>query len=724
MQGGEDVQHLALKWDEAEIRRNGALLQQLCQGQGQASAHPHLLAVLGLTDAAADATRAAAHVETADAVGVSGAPPGATSAAWPCHTGLLRGSLQESNILYQEIIALKSQLQGIHHGLQQAHPPGQTKQECEQLELKQDQQQHGADSLRWKKSQPFVTDSDDDWGRDLEAREPRRRGRPLKQAGRYSKNYEAIKRYRAKKKGMNVITCQQTLVVSDPTRANPELLHNAMPGFVGQVEGLQAQLLRHRRHQKAYHVRDLAALLATYKQYVSECAALMCVIHLDKQQQEQHEEQKQQEEQGQKKQNQEQQGRGQGQGSPPLKCEASSQGLHEQHQEVQQQQGHAARAHSNNGSSSSTTITSGSPQAAQALAFPPQPFSVIEVINCWRIAKHGAVPPEVAGAAKEEGGEGQSLGELQINLETGQHEVVPVQHWHNAASEVTLRPEQLQQLAAGWQLLVRALMKLNKEREQLKQQLEAVMRNTFGVVGDVSAGPCSSQQQEAPSKSKPSRAFDRHDSASSTSSESVAHQDSACGATDTCEPPNAAQTSKSGCLPICPAAAAAAAAAPGMDAQVDSQLAEMAQDTANVQQAADMVVNSPPGSTSRSGLAASAAAGGAAGCSACPAGPFSSSDMPVAAGSLAGSSLSESFVSVAERWVVLDQYGQLADAVERNLLQGRAVVSMFGWALWQVFNDEQMGRLSVRSWPYWPLARAIVACLLGKQSVLLEKHSC
>jgi hypothetical protein len=51
--------------------------------------------------------------------------------------------------------------------------------------------------------------------------------------------------------------------------------------------------LRHRRHQKANHVRDPAALLAAYKQYVSECATLMCVIHLDKQQQEQRQEQQQ-----------------------------------------------------------------------------------------------------------------------------------------------------------------------------------------------------------------------------------------------------------------------------------------------------------------------------------------------------------------------------------------------------------------------------------------------
>jgi hypothetical protein len=61
---------------------------------------------------------------------------------------------------------------------------------------------------------------------------------------------------------------------------------------------------------------------------------------------------------------------------------------------------------------------------------------VIEVINCWRLAKHGALPTEAAGAGKGEGGPCQPLGELQMNLETGRLELVPVQHWHNTASEV------------------------------------------------------------------------------------------------------------------------------------------------------------------------------------------------------------------------------------------------------------------------------------------------
>jgi hypothetical protein len=282
--------------------------------------------------------------------------------------------------------------------------------------------------------------------------------------------------------------------------------------------------------------------------------------------------------------------------------------------------------------------------------------------------------------------------------------------WVLHHAQVDLQPEQLQQLSAGWELLVRALRKLNQDREQLKQKLAAVMLDVAAAPGDVAkaeAGPCNSQQQETPGKPRRSWAFDRHDSASSTSSESAAHQDAVCNATNIFEPTVATQT---------------AAAASRRDEKLDMQQPAPVGNAASSQPAIDMDIDLAGVPISLGSGVVNAATGGAAGPSAGASGSHPATS--VAAGGFSASGSTESFRSVKERWVVLDQYEQLADAVERNLLQGRTVVNIFGWAMWQVFNDEQMGRLSVKSWPYWPLARAIAACLLGKQSVLLEKHSC
>jgi hypothetical protein len=192
MQEGEDVQHLALNWDESEIRRNAALLQQLYHDQGCATAHPRLLAVLGLTQHAAGASGASRAACTSNAVGgaaavgAPGAPPATTSIALPCHMGRLERSVQESNMLYQDIIALKSQIQDIQHGHQHVLSLGPAKQGLEEVELLLDQaqQQHPSGYLRQKKPKSAASDSDDDWGRHLEPKQRKGRGRPLKASGR------------------------------------------------------------------------------------------------------------------------------------------------------------------------------------------------------------------------------------------------------------------------------------------------------------------------------------------------------------------------------------------------------------------------------------------------------------------------------------------------------------------------------------------------------------
>jgi hypothetical protein len=60
-------------------------------------------------------------------------------------------------------------------------------------------------------------------------------------------------------------------------------------------------------------------------------------------------------------------------------------------------------------------------------------------------------------------------------------------------------------------------------------------------------------------------------------------------------------------------------------------------------------------------------------------------------------------------------YLDLLDAVDRNLLRGRAVVMMFGWSMLCMLSAEQIGLICVHSWPFFPLIRAIVGYMLGKE---------
>jgi hypothetical protein len=63
-------------------------------------------------------------------------------------------------------------------------------------------------------------------------------------------------------------------------------------------------------------------------------------------------------------------------------------------------------------------------------------------------------------------------------------------------------------------------------------------------------------------------------------------------------------------------------------------------------------------------------------------------------------------------------YLDILDAVERNLLRGRAVVMMFGWSMLCMLSAEQIGLICVHSWPYFPLIRAIAGYMLGKEDLV------
>jgi hypothetical protein len=58
-------------------------------------------------------------------------------------------------------------------------------------------------------------------------------------------------------------------------------------------------------------------------------------------------------------------------------------------------------------------------------------------------------------------------------------------------------------------------------------------------------------------------------------------------------------------------------------------------------------------------------------------------------------------------------YLDLANAVEWNLVRGRAMVMLFGWAMLCVLGRDQIGRLCVASWPHFPLMRAVAAVLVA-----------
>lgn len=122
----------------------------------------------------------------------------------------------------------------------------------------------------------------------------------------------------------------------------------------------------------------------------------------------------------------------------------------------------------------------------------------------------------------------------------------------------------------------------------------------------------------------------------------------------------------------------------------------------------------PPGAAA----AAAAGDGGSAGVSgAVVAGGGSAG--PSAAGSSGGAvSCSVNRRTGITALELAEVYTGLLDAVERNLLRGRAVVMMFGWSILCMFSAEQIGAICVHSWPYFPLIRAVAGYMLGKEDLV------
>jgi prefoldin subunit 5 len=72
-------------------------------------------------------------------------------------------------------------------------------------------------------------------------------------------------------------------------------------------------------------------------------------------------------------------------------------------------------------------------------------------------------------------------------------------------------------------------------------------------------------------------------------------------------------------------------------------------------------------------------------------------------------------VAAAEEGIDVEGvYNKVLDAIETNLMRGRAVILLFGRSLPYVLDADQVCRACVASWPYMPIARAIIPHLLGK----------
>jgi hypothetical protein len=60
---------------------------------------------------------------------------------------------------------------------------------------------------------------------------------------------------------------------------------------------------------------------------------------------------------------------------------------------------------------------------------------------------------------------------------------------------------------------------------------------------------------------------------------------------------------------------------------------------------------------------------------------------------------------------------QVLDSIERNLVRARAVVLVFSWSMLCMLDARQLAHACVVSWPYFPLVRAIMSHVLGKDDV-------
>jgi activator of HSP90 ATPase len=247
-------------------------------------------------------------------------------------------------------------------------------------------------------------------------------------------------------------------------------------------------------------------------------------------------------------------------------------------------------------------------------SFPCFPFNLVDALSLWKISQSAGVPDTAAdaagsssaesgssaappaGAGADAGSESDvSMQAGMVNLETLEHDVVPMSKWVHVAQQLDVQPQQRQQLKAAWQLFTAAVDKLNMQRKQLVKQLQRKLEDNSTTAAADGAQAADSEQQYAATLAGP-------------------------------------------------------AARIRPSAQVSS----------------------------------SSSSSNAAGC-ACS--PLSGSD--------------------------LQGYPDLADAVEWNLVRGRAMVMLFGWAMMCVLRRRQVGALCVASWPHFPLVRAVAGVLVA-----------
>jgi chloramphenicol 3-O-phosphotransferase len=233
--------------------------------------------------------------------------------------------------------------------------------------------------------------------------------------------------------------------------------------------------------------------------------------------------------------------------------------------------------------------------------FPPWPLTMKETLVLYRLGRYASAPqPQqvILGGSSDGGNSSGAAAAVAtddlrlLNVQTGRHEKIPstlAELWQKAAADVSIRPHQVLQLEAGWQVVRAAIEQLNKEREQLLERL----RIAAGQLGGIAMGG----------------------------------------------------------QPTSRAAAAAAAA--------------------------DGVVGDH-----------------SAGCS--------------------------TKLWLSEGALALAEYDALADGVEATLVRGRAINVMTSWSMLLIFDNEQVARMMVACYPYFPLIRGVVGCLLNKPELLVH----
>jgi hypothetical protein len=288
--------------------------------------------------------------------------------------------------------------------------------------------------------------------------------------------------------------------------------------------------------------------------------------------------------------------------------------------------------------------------AADDTGFPPFPLNLLEILAFSKLSR--AVGTDVDQQLQQQqqqqqqqpgdakvgsAAAGSDLHMRTINLVTLKHDAVGPEFWAQIAGHIDLRPQQRQQLEAGWQLYVRAMHKLNANRDKLRQQLQRAI-------------------------------------------------DSPAAAAVAVKQPQTA-------------AAAAAVLFKGVGGlHVKNSNAAF--------DCRDLTLSC--GSSSRSSSASPLAAGMAAAVLNC------SSNAP---GCFAVQRFCCSSTSCD-----LQELEALADAVERSLMQGRAVITAFGWSQMMALDNAQMAAMIVAGFPYLPLIRGVVGHLLGKAEMQQQQQ--